>query len=66
MAIDWGGVKAKLDEAATAARGEADIDAAMNVYNAAVVEALQLMVSTALVNGGTCAPNGPVAAATIS
>lgn len=66
MAIDWGGVKALLDDAATSAREEADIDAAMNVYNAKVVEALQLMINTASVDGGTCSNGGPIAAGEIS
>ena len=65
--IDWAGVEAKLDEAATMARGESSIDSAMHVYNAKVIEALQLMISTAkvngtgVVNGGSCSPGGPIA-----
>lgn len=70
--INWAGVKSLLDSAATLARSESSIDAAMNVYNAKVIEALQLMISTAKVNGsgvvnGGAVPSGggPVAGANV-
>lgn len=64
--INWSGVKSLLDEAATQSRGASSIDAAMNTYNAKVIEALQLMISTAKVNGGITTPNGPVTEAIIT
>jgi hypothetical protein len=73
MAIDWAGVEAKLDEAATQARGESTIDAAIHVYNTKVIEALQLMINTAKVNGtgvvnGGAVPSGggPFSAANVT
>lgn len=73
MAINWAGVKSKLDDAATLARNESSIDAAMNVYNAKVIEALQLLISSAKVSGsavvsGGAVPSGggPVSGANVS
>lgn len=65
--VNWVDIKSKLDEAATSARQEVSINSAMNVYNAKIVEALQLAFSTAsvngvgVVNGGVCSPSGPIA-----
>jgi hypothetical protein len=66
MAIDWAGVEAKLDEAATQARGESTIDAAIHVYNTKVIEALQLMINTAKVNGTGVVNGGAVYAMTVN
>lgn len=66
MAINWTGVKALLDQAATESRTKPTIDEAMDTYNQKVVEALQLMISTAVVSGGTCTDGGPVAGAAVS
>jgi len=64
--IDWTGVKSILDTASKEAREFETIDESMNYYNSKVVEALQLMISTAMVNGGNCPPNGPLAGAIIT
>lgn len=64
--IDWEGVKNALDQAAVESRSRATIDDAMDTYNQRVVEALQLMISTAVVDGGVCTDGGPVAGAAVS
>lgn len=78
MAINWAGVEDLLDAAATEARTGTTIDEAMHKYNAKVIVALKLMISTAKVDGtavvngaavvagGSCTPNGPIAGANIA
>lgn len=74
MAINFDGIKAvakaKIKADSQAARNAQSIDDALEIQAEAMAEAikvaLQTMVSQALVNGGTCTPNGPVALATIS
>jgi hypothetical protein len=66
MPIQWNAVKELLDAAAIEARTKDDVDQALEAYNNKVIEALQLMMATALVNGGVTTPNGPIAGGLIT
>lgn len=61
--------KAKIKEKSQEARNAQTIDEALEIQAEGMAEAikaaLETMVQQALVVGGTCTPNGPIAGATI-
>lgn len=63
-------VKASIIQSSTMARTAASIDEALELQAEGIAEAIKVALETytaqAKVNGGTCAPNGPIAMGVIS
>jgi len=66
MAIDWTAYKATVKQGHIDARSATTIEAALEIQATAYQTALQLVISQASVDGGTCVDGGPVTGAQIT